>query len=114
MRFSSIIKKSTIARSVGVLSKSERRKISLVVVLQIFLGLLDLVGVAIVGALASLAVSGVGAKQPGNRVTAALNFFGLEGQTLQSQSMILGISAALILISKTAISIFLYVKLCIF
>lgn len=106
MRFSSIIKKSTIARSVGVLSKSERRKISLVVVLQIFLGLLDLVGVAIVGALASLAVSGVGAKQPGNRVTAALNFLGLEGQTLQYQSMILGISAALILISKTAISIF--------
>lgn len=102
----STIRKSTIARSVRVLSKSEQRKISLVVVLQIFLGLLDLVGVAIVGALASLAVSGVGSKQPGNRVSAALNFIGLEGQTLQYQATILGIAAALILISKTAISIF--------
>ena len=40
---------TTIGRSARVLSRRDQQKIGFVVLLQIFLGLLDLVGVAVVG-----------------------------------------------------------------
>jgi len=96
---------NTVVRSARILSKSERRKISIVIALQVFLGMLDLLGVAIVGALASLAVSGVGSKQPGNRVSAALSYVNLDGLSLQYQAATLGIAASIILVSKTILSV---------
>lgn len=96
---------NVVVRSAAILSRAEKQKIFLVIILQIFLGLLDLIGVAIVGALASLAVSGVGAKQPGDRVAAALSFAKLDGLNLQYQATILGICAAFILVSKTILSV---------
>ena len=97
--------KNIVTRSALILSKRERGKIYLVILIQIFLGLLDLIGVAIVGALASLAVSGVGAKQPGDRVSAALSYVNLDGMSLQYQAATLGFSAAMILVSKTILSV---------
>ena len=52
-------RKTTIARSTRVLSRSDQRKIGLVIVLQVALGVLDLIGVAIIGVLGALSVSGV-------------------------------------------------------
>jgi ABC-type multidrug transport system fused ATPase/permease subunit len=88
-----------------ILSRRERGKIYLVILLQIFLGILDLIGVAIVGALASLAVSGVGSKQPGDRVSSALALINLDGKSLQYQAVVLGLSAAIILVTKTILSV---------
>ena len=68
---------TTIARSVQVLPRKDRLKVSFVVILQIGLGLLDLAGVAIVGILGALAVSGVASREPGNRVYSVLNFLNL-------------------------------------
>ena len=97
--------RNVVARSAMILSRRERGRIYLVIILQIFLGLLDLIGVAIVGALASLAVSGVGSKQPGDRVSTALSYVNLDGRSLQFQAVVLGISASIILISKTILSV---------
>ena len=97
--------RTTIARSLQLLPRKDKLKVGFVVILQIGLGLLDLAGVAIVGILGALAVSGVASRQPGNRVYSVLNFFHLETLTLQQQAMYLGIAAALLLVGKTIISI---------
>jgi ABC-type multidrug transport system fused ATPase/permease subunit len=67
---------------------------------------LDLIGIAAVGILGALAVSGVESSQPGNRVSAVLEFLQISGQPFQTQAAILGVSAAILLISRTAISAF--------
>ena len=96
---------STIGRSSRVLSQSDRRKILAVVVLQISFGLLDLLGVAVIGVLGALAITGVQSQEPGNRVSAALQFIHLDNQPLQIQAAILGVAAASLLIGKTVFSI---------
>ena len=72
------IARTTIARSMQLLTRRDKLKVGFVVILQIGLGLLDLAGVAIVGILGALAVSGVASRQPGNRVFGVLEFFNLE------------------------------------
>ena len=99
------IARTTIARSMQLLTRRDKLKVGFVVILQIGLGLLDLAGVAIVGILGALAVSGVASRQPGNRVFGVLEFFNLETLTLQQQATFLGIAAALLLVGKTIISV---------
>ena len=95
---------TTIGRSARVLSRRDQQKIILVILLQIFLGLLDLVGVVLVGILGSLAVSGVETRQTGNRVNFVLKFLHIESSKLQFQIAALAILAATFLIVRTVIS----------
>jgi ABC-type multidrug transport system fused ATPase/permease subunit len=88
-----------------VLPKRDRQKITLVVLLQIFMGLLDLLGVAIIGVLGALAVSGVQSSQPGNRVSQFIEILHLSGRTFQEQAAFLGIAAASILVFRTLASV---------
>ena len=97
---------TVLGRSISVLNRKDRRKILAVVVLQISMAFLDLVGVAVIGILGALAVNGVQSKQPGNRVSAALELLGLESFSFQQQAAILGLAAATILIGRTVFSIF--------
>jgi ABC-type multidrug transport system fused ATPase/permease subunit len=94
-----------LSRSVKVLSETDKYKIISVVVIQITFGILDLVGVALVGMLGALAITGVQAREPGNRVTSVLTFLGIENNSLQTQAMLIGILAAVLLISKTLLSV---------
>jgi ABC-type branched-subunit amino acid transport system ATPase component len=96
---------STVIRSIKVLPVSDRPKIIAVIVLQITLGFLDLFGVAVIGVLGALAVTGVQSLEPGNRVSDVLEFLNLENFSFQSQVAILGLSAAGILIMRTMLSI---------
>ena len=96
---------SVIARSVRILSSSDRKKIIAVVAIQISFGLLDLAGVALVGILGALAITGVQARGPGDRVSIVLQFLHLDDNTLQSQAIIIGLLAATLLISKTIFSV---------
>ena len=92
-------RKTTIGRSARVLSRKDQRKIIAVVILQIGLGLLDLIGVALIGVLGALAISGIESHQPGNRVSSALRLLQISGMSFQKQAAILGILATIILIS---------------
>lgn len=96
---------TTLGRSFYVLAKKDRQKLFAVVVFQVFLGLLDLAGVAIFGVLGALAVTGVGSRTPGNRVNAFLDTLGLSGFSLQWQATILAILATFLLIGKTLFSV---------
>jgi ABC-type multidrug transport system fused ATPase/permease subunit len=90
----------------GLLDSATRIKVLAVIFIQITFGLLDLAGVAIVGVLSALAITGVGSKVPGDRVMSVLRILNLENQNLQTQAAILGLMAAGFLISKTILSIF--------
>lgn len=101
----SIIQGSSIYRSLRVLSRKEITKLVYVLIIQVSLGFLDLLGVALIGVLGALSVSGVQSKEPGNRVSQVLNFLHLDGLLFQKQVALLGISAAIVLILKTIFSI---------
>lgn len=100
-----MLQKSIISRSIRVLSRSDRKKVFGVVVIQISFGLLDLAGVALVGILGALAITGSQSKEPGNRVSAALRILNLENQDLQTQATAVGLLAAFFLILKTVLSV---------
>jgi ATP-binding cassette subfamily C protein len=107
MRILSAFHNSTLGRSLRVFPKKDVRKIAITTLLQIFLGLLDLVGVATIGVLGALAVNGIQSRQPGNRVTEVLKILHLDGYTFQTQAAILGGTAALVLILRTIATIFI-------
>jgi ABC-type multidrug transport system fused ATPase/permease subunit len=99
-------RRTTIGRSARVFSRRDQKKIFAVIVLQICLGFLDLLGVAIIGILGALAISGIQSGTPGNRVSAALDLIHIGNQSFQAQAAILGLSAAIILIGRTLLSVF--------
>ena len=96
---------STIYRAAAILSNGDRRKIILVIVLQISFGFLDLLGVGLVGVIGALAIRGVQSQTPGDRVTVVLTFLHLENLTFQKQVAILGLIAVFLLIGKTIFTI---------
>ncbi len=99
-------RETLLGRCLRVVSKKDRKKILLVTILQIFINLLDLVGVAIVGVLGALTITGIRSQQPGNRVSALLSTLNLEKLTFQHQVAILGCLAVLSLIIRTLLSIY--------
>jgi ABC-type multidrug transport system fused ATPase/permease subunit len=97
---------STLRRCISVFSQMDRRKIGAVVILQTFLGALDLLGVMLIGIIGALAVTGIQSSAPGDRVNSALKILQLDSLTFQSQTAILGLIATFILVLRTALSVF--------
>jgi ABC-type multidrug transport system fused ATPase/permease subunit len=87
------------------MSKRDRTKVFAVMVLQILFGFLDLLGVAVIGVLGALAVTGVGSGVKGNRVNTALEVLHISEYSFQTQVAVLGILAAVLLIGRTIFSI---------
>ena len=100
----------TVGRSLRLLAPKDRRKLGLVVVIQIFLSGLDLFGVALIGVVSALAITGVSGQVTGNRVGAVLEFMRLDGYTFETQVAILGAAAGVTLIGRTLMSIFFFRK----
>jgi ATP-binding cassette subfamily C protein len=103
--------KAAIFRSFAVLSPKEKSRVYAVGVIQIFLGFLDLLGVALIGVIGSLAVNGIQSKSPGNRIGQFLKFVGLESFSFQKQVAIIGLLATAILISRTLVSMYFSKKI---
>ena len=96
---------SILARSFKILPAKDRVKVFAIVLLQISLGFLDLLGIALAGVLGGLAISGVSSRQPGNRVQKILDILNLDHLTLQSQAIVLGIGISVVMVGKTLVSI---------
>ena len=103
--------KAAILKSFAVLSPREKARVYAVGVIQILLGFLDLLGVALIGVIGSLAVNGIQSKSPGNRIGQFIEFVGLDGFTFQTQVAIIGLVATVILISRTLISMYFSKKI---
>lgn len=91
---------------IRLFDKRDLIRIGIVAAVQIFMGLLDLLGVALIGVLSALAINGIQSRPPGNRVTQILSFLHISEQSLQVQTTILGLVAAGLLIFKTFVSIY--------
>jgi len=99
------MKGNAVYRSLRILTKKELAKLMSISAIQISFGFLDLVGVALIGVLGALSVSGVQSKNPTGRVFEVLSFFQIEKLTFQNQVAILGFLAVGVLILKTFLSI---------
>lgn len=88
-----------------VLPKSDRNKILVVIIVQISLGLLDLAGVALLGILGALSVSGVQSRGPKGWTASALEFFQIDDMSFQRQAATIALTAASLLILRTILSI---------
>jgi hypothetical protein len=97
--------KSTVARSLKILPPGDRNKLFSVVLLQIFLGFLDLIAIALIGILGALASTGIRSREPGTRVSEVLQTLHLDGLAFQSQVAVLGALAGALLLGKTIFSI---------
>jgi ABC-type multidrug transport system fused ATPase/permease subunit len=91
----------------SVLNRSDRNKIVLVICLQISLSVLDLVGVALVGLIGALSVTGIQSRSPQGRVFEVLERLNLEQQSLQSQVALLGVTAGLFFLLRSLLSIYI-------
>ncbi len=78
-----------------LLSTRDRKLVYFVIAVTIFFGLMDLVGVMLIGAIGSLSVTGVSSGQTGDRVSRLLQSLNIETYSLQTQVGILGTLAAL-------------------
>ena len=89
-----------------VLSQTDQRKVLVVMILQVFMGILDLLGVLAIGLLGALSVSGLQSNQPGDRVSSVLQFLHILNLSFQIQATILGVGAVFLLVGRTVFSIF--------
>jgi ABC-type multidrug transport system fused ATPase/permease subunit len=96
---------TVLKRASNLLNRKEKRKVGLVMILQVFMGGLDLLAIALISILGSLAVSGISSRQPGGRVYEILDFLNLANSTFQTQAAILAISATILLITRTIVSV---------
>jgi ABC-type multidrug transport system fused ATPase/permease subunit len=96
---------SLIFKALSLLPKSDRRKLMFISIVQISLGALDLLGVAAIGLLGSLTITGLGTGVPGSRTNQALELLNLSSLSFQMQALFLGISATVLLVGRTILSI---------
>jgi ABC-type multidrug transport system fused ATPase/permease subunit len=99
-------REGALMRSTQVLSPNDQRKIIAVTLLQMFLGILDLLGVVVIGFLSALSVAGIQSSQPSGRVSSVLEILPIADLSFQTQAMILGICAVVLLAGRTIFSIF--------
>lgn len=95
----------TISECLKLLSERDRKKLGLVVIVQIMMGVLDLIAVAIIGLLGALTVTGVQSTQTGGRVSTVLEFLQLSSYSFQVQAAILGTLALTLFVTRTFFSV---------
>ncbi len=98
--------KSLFQQSWALLTKRDRKLLAAVTIVQVSLGLIDLVSVGLVGAIGSLAIRGAKSAGPGDNVSKLLEIFNLQNLSLQSQIFTLAITAASLMIGKTLFSVY--------
>lgn len=108
------VKNSLIFRAYQLLEKRDKRRTFQIVLVQIFLAILDLIGVGIVGILGALTISGASSQGPGNRVSAVLRTLNLESYSIQKQAMFLGLAGAIALLGKTLLSMYTLKRLTVY
>ena len=92
------------------LTPNARFKVFLVVIIQIFLNLLDLLGILLIGILSSVTISGISNNNLGERTKSALKALRITDEQFQTQIIFLAAASGILLILKTCISMFLTKK----
>lgn len=96
-----------IKRALSVLGISDRRKIYLICIIQSAMSLMDMLGIALIGLVASLSLFGIQSKNLPDSIAEVLQTLRLDSLGFQSQVAVLGLAAAALLVIKTAASVFI-------
>lgn len=97
-----------------LLSSSDKRKLVLVTLIQILFGVLDLLGVALIGMVSALALRGARAQNAGDRVGFVLEKLSIENLDIKNQILILSAIAVIAFTAKTIFSLLLLRKVTFF
>ena len=96
----------TVYEAFKLLSNKDRKKLSLVTLIQVLLGFLDLLGVIIIGLIALISVNGIKSAPTDERVLQVMSFLNISELKFQIQVAILGVFAAVVLISRTILNLY--------
>jgi ABC-type multidrug transport system fused ATPase/permease subunit len=97
----------SIRKSISLLPRARRKWLYLGAAVQVSLALLDLVGIALIGLVASVAVSGIGVTSIPSWAQSFIDAIGLGDLTVTQLSVVLAVAAVCILVFKTVASAFL-------
>ena len=106
----SSLKNRSIALPIKLLSGRDRFLLVVITFITLFLAILDLFGVLLIGVIGSLSITGLGNGQTGDRVAIALRVLHIDSLDFESQVIVVGLIAALLLIIKTISSLILIRK----
>jgi ABC-type multidrug transport system fused ATPase/permease subunit len=97
----------SVRASLGLLTKRDRRLTVLAGIVQMSLGLLDLLGVALIGIVAAVAVSGIDPTSMSPTMQEWIDRLGLGDLTASQLVGLIALVAVLLLVTKTLVSAFL-------
>ena len=100
-----------IKSSMGLIHLKDQRKLLIVTIVQVCLTILDLIGVALIGVIGALTVSGVSWRGPSNRITNLLSLIGLDNLELKNQVIIVGLISTFFLTLKSILSLYINRKI---
>ena len=89
-----------------VVTQQDKIKLLSIILIQIFLSLLDVLGVAIIGLVSALAISGIQSKSSSQGVSKIIDLIHIQNLSFQVQVGSLSVLAVLVLLSRTLISIY--------
>lgn len=98
--------KEMYSRYSKLLSRADKNKLGVILVLQVLVSFLDVVGIALIGVVGALTVTGIQSSKPTGKVSEFIDLLGLNDNSFQGQVAILGLTAAIVLLSRTFISIY--------
>lgn len=98
---------TTLLNSARNLDRSTKIIVVFFVFMQIVLSLLDLIGVALLGLVGAISISGIQTGRPSNGVSNTLERIAISNYSFQQQVAILAISATIVLFLRTVLSIFI-------
>jgi len=108
------LQQSIVLRSLRVIPSENRKKVVLATILQVGLAVLDLIGVAVIGILGALSVTGIQSQQPSDRILRVLELLQIDSFSFQTQVAVLGLIACVIFIFRTVLSIIITRKVLFF
>lgn len=101
-----ILSSSVVIPSLSFLNKSARTKVFTFTLTQILISVLDLIGIALIGLVGTLAVRGVQSAPATGKTLTLLETLNLQESSVQLQVGILGSLAAMLLILRTIMSMY--------
>jgi len=94
----------SIRKSIRIMEPTKRRLLYFAAIIQVSLGILDLIGILLIGLLAAVAVSGIGLNDLPGFVTSFFDTLGLGDLTVSQLSVGIALTAVFILVMKTLLS----------
>ena len=106
--------RSVISKSLELIGRKASNKIKLILVIQILLGILELIALSLVALLGTVAVNGITTGEKNKKVDLFFTFFGIRLESFQSQVALLGLIAASLMILRTLTTMYFSRKILFF